>query len=132
MRKKALFKLINRALHRKQEYPLSPHSSEADLANSFSTFFKEKIQSIPNYLDSQISNNDVSAWHDQPCFNALFPEFKSLTEQEVKKVILNSPNKYCKLDPIPTSILREYIDEILPLLTKIINLSLQLGDMQKP
>jgi hypothetical protein len=124
-----LFKLINRALHRKEESPLPPHSSEDDLANSFSTFFKEKIQSIRNYLDSQISNNDESAWHDQSCFNTLFPEFKSLTEQEVKNVILNSPNKYCKLDPIPTSLLRECIDEILPLLTKIINLSLQLGDM---
>ena len=67
---RALFKLINRALHRKQESPLPPHSSEVDLANSF----KEKIQSIRNYLDSQISNNDVSAWHDQPCFNTLFPE----------------------------------------------------------
>ncbi len=50
-------------------------------------------------------------------------------EDEVKKIVLKSPNKYYELDPIPTNQLRESIDEILPLLTKIINLSLQLGDM---
>ncbi len=43
--------------------------------------------------------------------------------------MLKSPNKYCELDPIPTNLIRECIDKILPLLTKIINLSLQLGDM---
>ncbi len=53
----------------------------------------------------------------------------SLTEAEVKKIVLNSHNKYCELDPIPTNILRECIDEILLLLTKIINLSLNFGDM---
>ncbi len=54
---------------------------------------------------------------------------KSITEDEVKKIVLKSPNKYCELDPIPTNLLGECIDEILTLLTKIINLSLQLGDM---
>ncbi len=32
-------------------------------------------------------------------------------------------------DPISTNLLRECIDEILPLLTKMINLSINLGDM---
>ncbi len=62
--------------------------------------------SIPSFLNSQL-----------------------LTEDEVKKIVLKSPNKYCELDPIPINLLRECIDEILPLLTKIINLSLQLCDM---
>ncbi len=45
-----------------------------------------------------------------------------------------SPNKFCKLDPIPTvllSMLRKCLDDILPLITKLINLSLKLGDKPK-
>ncbi len=52
-----------------------------------------------------------------------------MTEDEVKNIVLKSTNKYCELDHIPTNLLRECIDEILLLLTKIINISLQLGDM---
>ncbi len=51
------------------------------------------------------------------------------SNHSLKKIVLKSPNKYCELDPIPTNLLRECIYEILPLLTKIINLSLQLCDM---
>ncbi len=39
---RALFKIINRALHRKVDTPLPFHVSEIDLANEFSTFFKNK------------------------------------------------------------------------------------------
>ena len=45
--------------------------------------------------------------------------------------MFKSPNKFCDLDPVPTTLLRECINEILPLLTKIVNLSIQLGDMPK-
>ncbi len=67
--------------------------------------------------------------HDQPKYTSLLTEFKSLSTDEVKKLILKSSNKHCELDPIPNTLLRECIDEILPLLTKIINLSLHLGDI---
>ncbi len=63
-------------------------------------------------------------WQDEPKFNTQLSEFKSLTEDEINKIVLKSSNKYCGLDPIPTNLLRECIDDILPLLTKIINLPL--------
>jgi hypothetical protein len=40
---KALFKILDRALHRKQETPLPPHESEVDLANDFSNFFNRGV-----------------------------------------------------------------------------------------
>ncbi len=39
---------------------------------------------------------------DEPKFNTQLSEFKSLTEDKVKKIVLKYPNKYCELDPIPT------------------------------
>ena len=128
---RALFKIMNRALHRKEETPLPPHTSEVELATEFSNFFTDKIENIREYLDNTEVNNNIEKWKDVPKFHEQFVEFKYLTEDEVKTIILKSPNKYCQLDPIPTALLRECIDEILPLITKIINLSLKLGNMPK-
>jgi hypothetical protein len=129
---KALFKIINRALHRKEATPMPQHTSEVDLANEFSNFFKDKIHSIRDYLDNpQENSGSESSWKDQPRFTTKLTKFKILSEADVKKIVLKSPNKYCELDPIPTALLRECIDEILPILTTIINLSLQLGNMPK-
>ncbi len=95
------------------------------------SFFTQKIQTIRDCLDNpQGDGSPKIVWQDEPMFNTQLSEFKSLTEDEVKKIVLKSPNKYYELDPIPTNLLRKCIDEILLLLTKIINLSLQLGDMQ--
>ncbi len=47
------------------------------------------------------------------------------------EIVTKSPNKYCMFDPIPTSLIKECIHEVLLLLTKIINISLQIGDMPK-
>ncbi len=44
-------------------------------------------------------------------------------------MVFKSPNKFCKLDPMPIWMIRDCIEEILPLLTKIINLSLRYGEM---
>ena len=40
---------------------------------------------------------------------------------------MNNPNKSCELDPIPTWLLKTCIDELLPLITELINKSLSTG-----
>ncbi len=44
-------------------------------------------------------------------------------------MVFVSPNKYCELDPMPTWMIRDCIEEVLPLMTKIINLSLRSREM---
>lgn len=53
--------------------------------------------------------------------------FRSLTQDEVRKLINNAPNKSCDLDPIPTSLIKECCDELLPAIRSIINTSLVTG-----
>ena len=53
--------------------------------------------------------------------------FTLLTEHEVRKLIEAMPKKTCALNPMPTPFLVACIDTLLPVLTKIINLSLQNG-----
>jgi len=46
------------------------------------------------------------------------------TQDEIRKIILKSPNKSCQLDPLPTWLLKDCIDILLPLITTLINRSL--------
>ena len=56
-----------------------------------------------------------------------FTKFRQLTEDEVRKLIMSSKSTMCELDPIPTSLLKGHISILLPLITKMVNLSLQTG-----
>ncbi len=52
-----------------------------------------------------------------------------MTQDEVKEMGFKAPSKFCELEPVPTWIIRDCIDEVLPLLTKIVYLSLTHGEM---
>ena len=51
-----------------------------------------------------------------------------MTEKEVHKVIVSLKTKFCKLDTMPTDVLKKMMPVILPLITKIINLSSTQGE----
>ena len=50
--------------------------------------------------------------------------FRPTSEVEVKEIIIKSPNKSCDLDPLPTWLLKKCVDQLLPLITAIINRSM--------
>ena len=62
-----------------------------------------------------------------PVSSPPFSKFNRLTEEEVRKLINNSAKKSCSLDPMPTSLVIACIDALLPIITKMINLSLETG-----
>ena len=68
---------------------------------------------------------------EQERYQGSMSEFRTLSEDEVRDLIKKTPNKYCALDPAPTFIVKDNLEEVLPVITKIINLSLQLGDVPK-
>ena len=53
--------------------------------------------------------------------------FKKVSQLTVKECILNSAPKSCELDPIPSKLLIECLDSILPSLTDLFNSSLASG-----
>jgi len=122
-----MFKALNRALHRKTDLPLPTHSDETGLANAFSDFFEEKIKNIRSKLD----NNCIHPLPEVVTFSGTcLQNFRMMTRSEVKK-ILNNMSKSCKLDPLPLWLAKDCIDELLPIITDIINLSLSSGEMPK-
>jgi len=55
--------------------------------------------------------------------------FRPCTPTEVRRIIMNSPVKLCMLDPVPTFMIREFIDLSLPYLTTTVNASLAEGKL---
>ena len=55
-------------------------------------------------------------------------KFRIVSQEEVRKIISFSPSKSCSLDPIPTSILKLCLDELTPVLTLVVNTSLEFAD----
>ena len=53
--------------------------------------------------------------------------FRPASEEEVGKIISTSPNKQCGLDPVPTALVKQCLPILLPVITKIVNLSLSSG-----
>ena len=122
---KALYQVVDKLMHRKSEPMLPSHDSLEDLANKFADFFADKIVRIRSDLDvlrTNVENTEHHASSEAP--DHLLTDFKSVSEDEVYKIIKSSPTKSCALDPIPTWILKECIGPLLPVITQIVNLSL--------
>lgn len=58
-------------------------------------------------------------------------KFESLSDSGMRKLIASAPTKSCSLDPIPTWLLKECLDGILPTLKLIVNKSLTEGYFPK-
>ena len=120
---RVLFQTVEKLLHTKPkpQYPTS--CSDADLANKFADFFTEKIVRIQNSLDSPTSTPgqllDVS-----PPPDCVLSCFETVAEDHVASLITSSAIKCCPLDPAPAVILKECVFVILPVITKIVNLSI--------
>ena len=55
--------------------------------------------------------------------------FSAVTESEIRKIIAKSPTKSCSLDPAPTWMVKDSVDELIPMVTILVNLSLQSANM---
>ena len=120
---KILFRIVNKLLGDQRGVKLPIHHSLAELLEKFSIFFMEKIDRIRTSLGTPSNNQDAA--NPKNCIS----EFASVTEVEVKKIITSSPSKSCSLDPIPTGLLKQCVDTIVPFITKILNASLSTGNV---
>ena len=104
-------------------YP--PVNNNVKLANQLGTFFVQKIETIRSKLDNMAQGlpsppNDYATVPPSP-----FSKFNPLTEEKVRKLIRSSAKKSCTLDPVPTPLVMDCNDVFLPIMTKMINLSLE-------
>ena len=119
-----LWNCINNILHRRPTPSLPDHVSIKSLCDSFSSHFKNKISIIRSaFPRHNLSNVSV----DFPQVNSQLVSFEPATVDEVRKIIMSSPNKSCALDPFPTILLKACLDTLIGPITNIINASLCSG-----
>ena len=56
-----------------------------------------------------------------------FANFETLSQEQVSELINRAAKKSCPLDPMPTSVVLDVLDVLLPVITNMINSSLESG-----
>ena len=98
------------------------------MADQFASFFSNKIKKIRDNFAPPGTEYDV----DPPSDPSKITVFRQVFEEAVDKIIRMSPTKSCLLDPLPTFLIKECIDILLPSLTKLVNCSLMEGCVPDP
>ena len=114
---KELFKSLDTLLKGKVERKYSSNNSTEELANNFADYFESKIANIRVEVASMFVGaanyfSDSSLYQSEVKFH----QFSPVTETEMKEL----SGKSCHLDPVPSSILKIMLDDLLPLITKIL------------
>ena len=120
---KTLFKLTNSLMGKNGETILPTHSCDKTLADQFLSFFHNKIDNIRTGLCAMVDEPLVEIT-DQSFNGVPLNCFSSVTLQEIRHIILKAPSKSCELDPLPSWLLKECVDELSPIVTSIVNASL--------
>ena len=118
-----LWRELNKVLNRTPSVTLPVHRSEKSLADKFASFFNEKIAKIRDSFDPSDTKFTTHPPYDPPSLTT----FAQVSVNEVKKIILASPTKSCLLDPLPTFLVKDCLDVLLPSITKLVNYSLSEG-----
>ena len=123
---RSLFKVANELLDKNKKKILPTHSDPKTLANDFNNFFVEKVRLIRESIP-QI--DDIPEYYSRPFNGERINEFEPTTEEELRKLIAKHGIKTCAEDPIPSQLFKAAVDVILPVLVKLINISLSEGSI---
>ena len=72
--------------------------------------------------EDQVMNNSADSNEDMA-----LSSFQLLTENDMRDIIQGSARKSCEFDPMPTSLVLSCLNELLPVITRMVNSSLACG-----
>ena len=116
---KQLFRTIDKLCGFKANSTL-PSGDAQNIADDFGDYFSGKITKLRSELDGLQASALVT--REQLCTSKL-SEYQKLTQEDIRKLIMDMPSKSCPLDTLPTWLLKNCIEELLPAITKIITRS---------
>ena len=120
---RSLWQGFNKILHCCPKMYLLDHSSIAVLANTFSSFFINKISIIRSSFFSGSCSNVLTP----PSTREVFHNLTHVTDDEVRRLVLSAACKSSDLDPIPTSLVKDCMDILVTPIVSIVNLPLSEG-----
>ena len=105
---------------------VSKTALESSSAQDLLEFFIKKV------ADIRKSTGCSDPMTRLPPSSSKFESFRTYTVDELRKLMMSTKPKSCSLDPIPTSILFEFMDDLLPFITSMCNKSLLEGQLPLP
>ena len=125
---KELFDLCKNLLDQTGPSKLPSYTSPVALSETFNVYFIEKIEKIRKSFSEQPKVS--TRGHGMDTYSGpIFSQFESITSDQLKKILLSKPIKTSSQDPLPATLLKECLDELLPALTVLVNQSLADGSM---
>ena len=121
-----LFRAIKSLLSQPRSFTVPPGSDVVSLANEVGDFFADKVSRMHAALDGNSGAVDDDSLEDGD-FSVSLEEFDILSPEDVRGLICRAAKKSCPLDPMPTTLVTQCLDELTPVLTAMINASLQSG-----
>lgn len=124
-----MFNSIDTLLNRKPAPRYPSCVSDEVLANRFISFFLEKINIIRSSIVGDSDADIPCPLSDVVICTCDFLCFQPVTQDQVSKLIISSTIKSCDLDPIPAAMLKKCWPAILPVITEVVNRSLDCAIM---
>jgi len=121
---KELFRTVHSMMGKAMSAVLPSSYEMCKLPQLFQDFFVQKIVSIRDGFPALSAG---APDHSTPYVGTPLVEFSPMSEQFVRELITKSTKTSCDLDPIPTALLCDHIDLLLPSITRILNDSLATG-----
>ena len=125
----SIFVITNKVLHCSTLSPLPTYNDPAVLANNFAAFFNNKILKIYKFLSSRSELSQPTVSDLEPAASVHLTEFKSVDLDDGAKIMDSAPVKSYPLDLILSKGFKGVSKSLLPILTKIVNLSLSTSEV---
>ncbi|GFR92314.1 RNA-directed DNA polymerase from mobile element jockey [Elysia marginata] len=117
--------------HSKPGENLPSLKSKENLTDMFAQFFTNKIENLRKELDKinvRPMDDQISYRNNTNAVPAL-DYFPPASHKEINTILKTLPTKTCSLDPFPTWIAIQCVDELTHVITSIVNASFKLGEM---
>ena len=138
--KAKLFAITNSFMGKSNKKVLpSLFDDDKQTAESFLQFFHNKVKLITENLDQTLLEQSNAALPSTSKLNNMCKvrnvpkllEYTPTTVSEVKDIVLNSNNKYCCLDLMPTVKVKDNIEVLAPALVTMYNKSFSSGEVPR-
>ena len=126
--RKKLFNAANKLLGERKQLRFPEHINKTVLANDIGRYFvrkKERIRTDMDYIHLHPQDQDLVP--SDGVTNRTLNSFNNLSERIVSDLINNSAKKSCVLDPMPTCLIYDSLDALLPVIPRMVNASLSTG-----
>lgn len=124
---RALFKIVSTVLDKRKSSGSLPQFENPEiLANTFNDFYSDKVLQIR----SKIPLSNLACDYRQNFNGVVIESFTPTTVDELRLIIKNWEIKTCTLDPLPGSILKDILEDLLPYLCDLVNKSLTTGSVE--